>query len=101
MQQSKWDRGIAYIQKGCDKHESGDKEAAAKLYERGIQFLLDHVKLMPPSDRKFKKQEQINSYLTLLADLRPGNKNKNNKNNKTTYHKQNTYPQSNQYKQKK
>eukprot|EP01083_Nonionella_stella_P023472 64946_1 len=71
MQPSKWDRGIEYIQKGCDKHEAGDRAAAAKLYERGIQFLLNHVKSMPASNRKFEKQQQIDSYLKLLADLRP------------------------------
>ena len=71
MQQSKWDKGIVFIQKGCDKHEAGDKATAARLYERGIQFCLDHVKAMPTSNRKFEKQQQINTYLQLVEDLRP------------------------------
>lgn len=71
MQLSKWERGVQFINKGCDKHEGGDKESAARLYERGIQLCLDHVKTMPPSDRKFKKQQQINRYLELLANIRP------------------------------
>ena len=74
MQISKWERGVQFINKGCDKHEGGDKDAAARLYERGIQLCLDHVKSMAPSDRKFKKQQQINVYLELLANLRPENK---------------------------
>ena len=78
---SKWNKGIQLIQRGCDKHEQGDKKSAATFYERGIQLLLDHVKTMPQSQRKMDKQQQIESYLTLLADLRPNNNNNDNNNN--------------------
>mmetsp|Transcript_72921 Transcript_72921/g.116311 ORF Transcript_72921/g.116311 Transcript_72921/m.116311 type:complete len:455 (-) Transcript_72921:166-1530(-) len=74
MQTSKWDRGIQFIQRGCDRHEEGDAKGATQFYERGIQLLIDHVRTMPSSTRKLEKQQQIESYLTLLADLKP-NKN--------------------------
>merc|ERR1740123_1306314 len=94
--QSKWDRGIAFINKGCDFLESNDKQSAASYYERGIQCLLDHIKAMPSSKRKFQKQQQINKYLDILSTLRP----QNEEHKSSSYQRQRSYP-SHQQKQNK
>ena len=90
MQQSKWDKGIAYINKGCDYQESGDKSSAAAFYERGIQFLLDHIRTMPSSNRKFQKQQQINKYLDILSTLRP--EKQQGHQSSSSYQRQKSYP---------
>ena len=88
MQPSKWDQGIKIVQKGLDRYENGDVESARNYFERGIQILIDSLKKMPPSNRKFEKQQKINSYLDLLSNL-PKKPIKNNQHKNQCQSKQN------------